>query len=268
LSKKSFENTCTNCGNKFFVNQKCKSDPSNKSKYIRACSEVCTSNLRSNVMKRVRQQGKLDGGNVGIVTKLDKGTLVKMYCYEHRLLADIAKELQVKSTTLAREFDRLCVPKEFYRECPNCQTYYTCKNRSMVDVNSSKFKKYCSRGCSLSSRKSSDTWIEVLMNDFLTANGVDFVTQHQVERYTLDFYIPELNLAIETNGDFWHANPTIYGVSKPIHKIHPRLIEKDNRKLECLQSNGIKVLVVWENDLKTNKNETLYEVLSEIKIAS
>jgi G:T-mismatch repair DNA endonuclease (very short patch repair protein) len=262
-----YENTCTNCGKIFFVETKAKADPNNKRKFKRACSEECTRQLKSKNLKRLNAEGKITHKSGHIIRKLDRDVLIDLYCRQHLLMSDIQKILHVKADVLRREFDRLEVPKEFYRNCPQCGCEYACKNRCMVDPSSNKFKKFCSRKCFLSSRNQTDTWIEREIQSFLQDEDIDFVKQFEIDRMTVDFLIPSKNIIIEANGDFWHANPAIYGKKKPLHKIHPRVIEKDDRKLKQLSDKGYLVYVVWENDLKNDASRTLDALLVHIKQA-
>jgi G:T-mismatch repair DNA endonuclease (very short patch repair protein) len=258
-----YENTCTNCGTKFSVKQKCMTDPNNKRKFKRCCSKECSNALKSKNMKSLHAEGKLTRERPAIVTELDRDILIRLYCFEHKLLSEISKSLKVKSQTLSREMSRLDIPKEFYRECPQCKETFSCKNRSMVNPKSNKFKKFCSRGCFLSSRNQSDTWIERATEQKLKDLSLEYVKQYEVGRMTLDFYLPDFNLAIEVNGDFWHCNPDIYGKTKPIHKYHERILAKDKRKLKQLDDLGYEVLIIWENDIATDECEA-FKPLEEI----
>lgn len=258
-----YENTCKNCGTNFPVKQKCMTDPANKSKFKRSCSKECANVLKSKHMKSLHANGKLSRERPAVVRKLNRDDLIRLYCYEHKLLSEISKELKVKSQTLSREMDRLDIPKEFYRECPQCNEMFSCKNRSMVNPSSNKFKKFCSRGCFLSSRNQSDTWIERATEQKLKDLSLRYVKQYEVGRMTLDFYLPDFNLAVEVNGDFWHCNPDIYGKTKPIHKYHERIIAKDKRKLKQLDALGYEVLIIWENDISENK-DVAFKPLEEL----
>ena len=260
-----YENTCTNCGRTFFVETKAKADPNNKRKFKRACSDECTRQLKSKNAKKLNSEGKIPHKSGHLKRKLDRDTLIDLYCRQHLIMTEIQKVLRVNAVVLRREFERLDIPKEFYRICPQCGCEFSCKNRSMVDPNSNKFKKFCTRKCFLSSRNQTDTWIEREIQAFLQDADIDFVKQFEIDRMTVDFLIPSKNLVVEANGDFWHANPSIYGKDKPLHKIHPRVIEKDKRKLRQLNDKGYSVYVVWENDLKENANQTLNELLDFIK---
>lgn len=77
--------------------------------------------------------------------------------------------------------------------------------------------------------------------------------EHRIDRYSLDWYDPDSNTAIEFNGDYWHANPKFY----PPDWVHP--IKKclasdiwtcDKRKYDYLTSLGITVYIVWESDVQ------------------
>lgn len=66
-----------------------------------------------------------------------------------------------------------------------------------------------------------------------------------ISPYELDIYLPELKLAIEFNGDYWHANPKIYlEENKRISKIR----YKDNLKSEICRDNNISLIIIWEKD--------------------
>jgi len=36
--------------------------------------------------------------------------------------------------------------------------------------------------------------------------NIDFIQQHKVNKYFIDFYIPHLNLGIEVDGEQWHTD--------------------------------------------------------------
>jgi len=263
--KKLHPTTCLNCSVQFFVDMPCKADPTNKRKFVRACSKECTSALKAKTLKRSHERGLMKR-EVGNRRSLDRDILIQLICYEHKYLGEVAKELGAKSTTLAREIKRLGVPtNEFYRICPQCDEHFTCTMRCQVDPTSNKFKKFCSHACFLKSRSKTDTWIERVAANFLNDNQVEFIPQYSIGRMTADFYIPSINLVIETNGDFWHANPSIYADIESLHPIQRRAIEKDARKMRQLRDKGYDVFILWENDLKTKQDEVLSGLLSYVR---
>lgn len=263
--KKQHPNNCTNCGKLFYVDMACKADPNNERKFARACSKECTSALKSRIMKRNHDNG-LMVREVGNRRTFDRDMLIQLICYEYKYLGEVAKELGTKSTTLSREIKRLNVPtNEFYRICPQCNEQFTCTMRCQVDPTSNKFKKFCSHACFLKSRNNTDTWIERVTAEYLTDNHIEFIPQYSIGRMTADFYIPSINLVVETNGDFWHANPSIYTDESELHPIQRRAIEKDKRKLRQLREKGYDVFILWENDLKHKKDEVLDALLTYVQ---
>ena len=66
----------------------------------------------------------------------------------------------------------------------------------------------------------------------------------------LDIYLPELKLALEYNGEYWHK---IHEEKEPgYHK---------NKQKAC-EENGVKLIEVWENDWKKN-NQQIKDLISK-----
>jgi very-short-patch-repair endonuclease len=80
-----------------------------------------------------------------------------------------------------------------------------------------------------------------------------------------DFYLPDYNIIIEVDGDFWHCNPN----SKhniPKYKTQQQNIIKDKIKSQWALDNGYKLLRFWENDINNNikqVKQTLLEALGK-----
>lgn len=90
--------------------------------------------------------------------------------------------------------------------------------------------------------------------------------------YSLDCYIPELNLGIEFNGDAWHANPKIYKETDvPIPSNLNRnsgycaktVWERDKTRNDYLKTKLTDVLVVWESEIKENGIDETADALVE-----
>jgi G:T-mismatch repair DNA endonuclease (very short patch repair protein) len=97
--------------------------------------------------------------------------------------------------------------------------------------------------------------LETAVGACLTRRGIKVVPQFLVRgeggRYIAccDFYLPDLKLAVEVNGTYWHADPRVYpnGPDTPSQK---RTCEKYAVKRAALKVLGIKVREVWEEDFK------------------
>lgn len=76
--------------------------------------------------------------------------------------------------------------------------------------------------------------------------------------YLFDFVISGINLCIEFNGDFWHANPNKYKPDDFIFEKRASDIWKnDETKIQTLKSKrNIDTIIVWESDWANNKKET------------
>lgn len=80
--------------------------------------------------------------------------------------------------------------------------------------------------------------------------------------YSVDYYIDEFKVAIEFNGDYYHANPNKYNADFDFSELSKNrkitakdLWEKDEKKYHLLEKHhGIRTIVVWESDYYKNKN--------------
>lgn len=91
------------------------------------------------------------------------------------------------------------------------------------------------------------TRIEGIMASALDRRGISYERQYRIGRFHADFYLPEWNLVLECDGDYWH--------SLPRHK------EFDLRRDEFMRSLGYRVCRVWEHAIKQNVDAALAEAL-------
>ena len=70
----------------------------------------------------------------------------------------------------------------------------------------------------------------------------------------IDFYIKELKIAIEFNGNLFHANPKYFKKNDNPNFHCPELTaeqiwEKDQQRYKTLEEeHGIKTIILWESD--------------------
>jgi very-short-patch-repair endonuclease len=84
----------------------------------------------------------------------------------------------------------------------------------------------------------------------LTELKVVFESQKIVGTKIYDFYIPSINMLVEIDGDYYHANPEIYEGKES--KMQKKNIENDVYKDTLALGLGYKIERVWESDLKKN----------------
>lgn len=99
------------------------------------------------------------------------------------------------------------------------------------------------------------------IDDCIKPLGVEFVKQERVSEINqyCDVYIPEKDLYIEFDGDFWHCNPKKYP-DGPLFESQRKKIEKDIIKNKFMEENNKNFLRIWESDYKENK-EKIKEII-------
>lgn len=110
------------------------------------------------------------------------------------------------------------------------------------------------------------------ISDFLLKNNIktelEFPLKINKKLFYIDIFLPEFNIGIEYNGDYWHCNPTFYQKDflHPKKKITACAIwQNDENRKNCFSTKNIKTIVIWESNFKRNKEVVLLELLNEIK---
>ena len=79
--------------------------------------------------------------------------------------------------------------------------------------------------------------------------GLAFIPQYMMAGYYYDFYLPEYNLLIEADGDYWHANPNKYSTLNESQKANAK---NDRFKNNLAKEKGYDLIRFWEEDIKKN----------------
>jgi very-short-patch-repair endonuclease/endogenous inhibitor of DNA gyrase (YacG/DUF329 family) len=93
------------------------------------------------------------------------------------------------------------------------------------------------------------TSIEVAVKRVLIELDILFVEQKQIGHWLADFYLPEYNLVLECDGDYWHSLP--------------KQIEKDARRDKWMKSKGYSILRLPENKIKANALQCVVDGLAQ-----
>jgi very-short-patch-repair endonuclease len=80
-----------------------------------------------------------------------------------------------------------------------------------------------------------------------------------------DFFIPDTNIIIEVDGDFFHSNPKFYP-NGPIYKTQIQNDLRDQEKNQWAKDNGYKLLRFWETDINTNPTQVIETLKKELGI--
>lgn len=84
---------------------------------------------------------------------------------------------------------------------------------------------------------------------FLKDLHIESEAEKTMGYYSIDHYLILLHLAIETMGDYWHANPQKYQLSN-VNATQLKGIHRDKRKQTYISRHfGINILYLWERDI-------------------
>ena len=129
-----------------------------------------------------------------------------------------------------------------------------------------------------------DTKGEIILQDICKKNGIEFIKHKNFnlgfQRHQIDLFI-EPNICIESDGDYWHANPnnykrngrtqTGYKPNKIISKSKQKITrakdrwELDERITDELIKQGNVVLRFWESEIENNPEKCLQKIIKAIK---
>ena len=110
--------------------------------------------------------------------------------------------------------------------------------------------------------KGNPSKLEFTFADILTGLGIEFVHQYEVEGFDYDFYIPEKNILIEVDGDYWHGHPDKFTELNNMQRKNKGL---DALKTKHAATRNFQLLRFWEHDIKTNRFEVIKNLMEIIK---
>lgn len=106
---------------------------------------------------------------------------------------------------------------------------------------------------------------EKFAHDFLDKLGVKYVYQFEAKSIGrfYDFYLPEANLLIEIDGDYYHSFGLVYEEMSPMQKKNKYVDEAKDRwaSLHC-----IPLLRIWEHDINKNPSKVMELLKKELGI--
>jgi very-short-patch-repair endonuclease len=110
--------------------------------------------------------------------------------------------------------------------------------------------------------KGNPSKLEFTFADILTGLGIEFVHQYEVDGFNYDFYIPDKNILIEVDGDYWHAHPDKYVELNNMQKKNKGL---DKLKTKHAADRSYQLLRFWEQDITSNRFEVIVNLMEICK---
>ena len=135
-----------------------------------------------------------------------------------------------------RSSEKRWKPKYCSEECRRPPIYINCKNCGIEfrKIPADKDRQFCSFACYR--RYQGETGIEKIVRrslDLLDL-GHEYIQEAKIGRYAIDFYIPDLRIAIEADGSYWHRDP-----------------ERDKCKDNYLAKHNINVIRLTEDEINS-----------------
>lgn len=103
------------------------------------------------------------------------------------------------------------------------------------------------------------TSIHIKVREFLKTLNLksDWVEEFQVKYFSFDFAFPDVKIAIEVQGTFFHIDPRVYP-DGPICAIQRRNFGRDKAKKKvCEDQEGWKIIEAWEKEINNGEFEEI-----------
>ena len=111
----------------------------------------------------------------------------------------------------------------------------------------------------------SNTKIEKDMVNEINKIKIPFVAQYSVDKkFVCDIAIPNFNIIIECDGDYWHANPKLYDRNN-LDLRQKRNVQRDKFKDLYLSKKGWKVFRFFESEINKSPKKCVDKVIKEIQ---
>jgi G:T-mismatch repair DNA endonuclease (very short patch repair protein) len=126
------------------------------------------------------------------------------------------------------------------------------RSKKIIDKISNTKKQQWETG-KIGKKKYKPSKLEKTFTNILDLLEINYETSYYIKdiKAFYDVYLPEYNILIEVDGDFWHSNPLKYP-NGPINKCQIQNVARDKIKSQWALDNGYKLLRFWENDINNN----------------
>lgn len=121
--------------------------------------------------------------------------------------------------------------------CRRPPKYINCRNcgKEFRTLPGDKDRQFCCLACYR--KYQGETLLEKTVRQILDSIELRYVQEAMVGRYSVDFLIPELRVALEVDGDYWHRDAS-----------------RDARKTKFLVRKGWSVIRVSDTELENSRN--------------
>ena len=127
------------------------------------------------------------------------------------------------------------------------------------------------RSWNMSRIKGKDTKPEIAVRQYLFANGFRFRKNDKRYPGKPDIVLPKYHTIIFVHGCFWHRHEGCKQATTPKYRNDfwlekcQKNVQNDAKHIQELKNMGWKVIVLWECELEKQFEETMRNVIAEIR---
>jgi len=218
-------------------------------RYISTCSKKCGHEYRYSEKERCRRDIiKLETN----IQKYGVSNYSKSKEYRDCIIKELNKKFLIYGFSNKGYIPYEIKEKSYTMHCSNCGNdfdisnktlYYRLKHNIGLCVACNPINKFYSN-----QEKQLSDYIKSIYNGEINEN---VRKKELIFPYEIDIYLPELKIAIEFNGDYFHMNPKFYGKNDYnflIKKTAEQIWEKDKLKSLMCKEKRIEFITIWEKD--------------------
>lgn len=178
---------------------------------------------------------------------------------------ELNKKLEQRNLTFINKTEKTITLK--CNDCNNIFSYSISAFNTLIKVFETNFCPECSRIFKNQNNTSKQEKEFVSFIKEIYKNKINENDRKILNGKELDIYIPELKLAFEYDGTYWHADPRFFNENDKIkHCLASDIWERDKQKDLLCEQNGIKLIRIKEYDWKNDSNKIkqyIREIINE-----
>lgn len=146
------------------------------------------------------------------------------------------------------------------KQCDKKYKSFISKNDKVLN---SKLRKNAIK--SVKSMRKKNTLPEQKVRNYLEEKNIKYIEQFSVlDKYLVDFYLPDINLIIEVYGDYWHSNPKVYGEGKtPLNEYQKNKLKKDKSRNFEIEKEGFELIIIWEKEINEDLEYHMNNIINQ-----
>jgi very-short-patch-repair endonuclease len=197
--------------------------------------------------------------------------------YSNTMLLEKKREARRAACSRSEYLEKLSKISKKNAKTEKMQAVYACaKDRVSKRMRMSNFERWKERFGEEEARNLLESWSKKVKIPSISKNTLPeryFMSMlnelkiHAIQQYpalgfVCDFYVPDYNVIVEIDGDFWHANPnrfSAFDLVGPKRMKAQEVWDRDLKKRNALEKEGYRVIRYWASELKNTTSQRIFE---------